>query len=106
LFIELYETTYGICDHVNNLNPLASVQFNNSENFMKDYLYDGYLTTFLFKELNKKLGMSFDDFLNRPKFEIETIIRIVDETDKKKNRINESVMKDLENSVPKTPPAA
>lgn len=50
--------------------------------------------------------MSFDDFLNRPKYEIEAIMRIIDDVDKKKNRINESVMKDLENSVPKTPPPA
>jgi len=82
------------------------VQFNNAENYLKDYLFDGYLSTFLFKELSKKLGMSFDDFLNRPKFEIETIMRVVDDTDKKKNRINENVLKELENSAPKiTPPS-
>lgn len=104
MFIELYETTFGICDHVNTNNPLASVQFNPGENYLKDYLYDGYLTTFLFKELSKKLGISFDDFLNRPKYEIEMMMRVVDDVDKKKNRINETVMKDLEKAAPTLPP--
>jgi len=58
----------------------------------------------LFKDLGKKLGMSFDDFLNRPKHEIETIIRIVDETDKKRNRISGDILKDLEKAAPSIPP--
>lgn len=77
---------------------------NPAENYLKDFLYDGYLTTYLFKELGKKLGMSFDDFLNRPKYEIETIIRIVDEVDKKKNRINDTLLKDLEKAAPTISP--
>jgi len=48
--------------------------------------------------------MSFDDFLNRPKHEIETIIRIVDETDKKRNRISSDILKDLEKAAPSIPP--
>ncbi len=55
------------------------------------------------RELGKKLGMSFDDFLNRPKFEIVEMLRVVDEVDKKKNRVNEQVLKDLENAKPKAP---
>lgn len=73
---------------------------------MKDFLYDGYLSTYLYKDLGKKLGMSFDDFLNRPKYEIETIIRIVDEVDKKKNRINDTVLKDLEKAAPTINPSS
>lgn len=74
---------------------MALVQFNPAENYLKDYLWDGYLSTFIMKELGKKLGMSFDDFLNRPKFEIIEMLRVVDEVDKKKNRVNEQVLKDL-----------
>lgn len=70
---------------------------------MRDFLYDGYLTTFLMKELGKKLGMSFDDFLNRPKYEITEMLRIVDEVDKKKNKVSEQVLKDLEDAKPKPP---
>lgn len=82
---------------------MALVQFNPAENYLKDYLWDGYLSTFIMKELGKKLGMSFDDFLNRPKFEIIEMLRVVDEVDKKKNRVNEQVLKDLENAKPKAP---
>jgi hypothetical protein len=53
------------------------------------------------KELGKKLGMSFDDFLNRPKYEITEMLRIVDEVDKKKNKVSEQVLKDLEDAKPK-----
>lgn len=70
---------------------------------MRDFLYDGYLTTFLMKELGKKLGMSFDDFLNRPKYEITEMLRIVDEVDKKKNKVSEQVLKELEDTKPKPP---
>ena len=53
------------------------------------------------KELGKKLGMSFDDFLNRPKYEITEMLRIVDEVDKKKNKVSEQVLKVLEDTKPK-----
>lgn len=82
---------------------MALVQFNHAENYLKDYLWDGYLSTFIMKELGKKLGMSFDDFLNRPKFEIVEILRVVDEVDKKKNQVNAQVLKELENAKPKVP---
>ncbi len=45
--------------------------------------------------------MSFDDFLNRPKYEITEMLRIVDEVDKKKNKVSEQVLKDLEDAKPK-----
>ena len=77
------------------------MQYNPAENYLRDFLYDGYLTTFLMKELGKKLGMSFDDFLNRPKYEITEMLRIVDEVDKKKNKVSEQVLKDLEDAKPK-----
>lgn len=55
------------------------------------------------KELGKKLGMSFDDFLNRPKFEIVEMLRVVDEVEKKKNQVNTQILKELENAKPKIP---
>lgn len=53
------------------------------------------------KELGKKLGMSFDDFLNRPRYEITEMLRVIDEIDKKKNKVNEQVLKELEGSKSK-----
>lgn len=63
---------------------------------MKNYLYDGYLSTFIYREIGKKLNISFDEFLSRPRYEIESIIRIVEDIDKKKMRANENALSDLE----------
>lgn len=63
---------------------------------MKNYLYDGYLSTFIYREIGKKLNISFDEFLARPRYEIESIIRIVEDIDKKKMRANENALTELE----------
>lgn len=97
LFKELYETYYGIFDHTKSTNPLDSVKYNVAEEFDKDFIYDGYLRLFLYRELGKKLHMSFDDFINRPRYEINRILRIVDEIDKKKMHASEKMIKELEN---------
>lgn len=44
--------------------------------------------------------MSFDDFINRPKYEIEAIVRVINEVDNKRNTINNSILEDLEKSTP------
>lgn len=46
--------------------------------------------------------MSFDDFLNHPRYEIESMIKVIDEVTKQKNKANESMLKNLENAkIPK-----
>lgn len=105
MLIELYETKYGIFDHINAINPLASVQFNESEDYLSRTLYEGYLSTFLYRDLGKKLNMSFDDFLNRPRHEIQMMMGIIEEVDKKKLKVNESLAQDLQAQVPKPPEA-
>lgn len=69
---------------------------------MSNHLYDGYLNVFLFREIGKHLNMSFDDFINRPKYEIEAILRIIDSYSKKKASTENNILNDLKNSVPKT----
>lgn len=51
------------------------------------------------KDLGKKLNMSFDEFINRPRYEIELILKVVDELDKKKNAINENLLNNLANEA-------
>lgn len=101
LFIELYETKYGICDHFNSTNPLAAVQFNESEDYLSNTLYEGYLNTFIYRDLGKKLHMSFDDFIARPRHEIEMMLRVIEEADKKKIKMNEGLTQDLERAKDK-----
>lgn len=94
--MELYETKYDICDHVNTNNPLALVQFNPSEEYIKDQYYEKYLSTFIYRGLGKKLNMTFDQFLDRPRYEIESMLRVISEIDKKQPEITEKILKDLD----------
>jgi len=102
VLLELYDTTFGICDHVNEINPLSSVTFHKGENYYKDYLYDNYLATFIYREIGKKLNITFDQFIDRPLAEIQSIMRIVEEIDKRKLKANETLLKDLEKERPKS----
>lgn len=96
LLIELYETQYGIYDHRTTHNPLASVRFNEAEQYLDNFLFDEYLNIFIYKEIGKKLGMSFDEFLNRPKYEINKILKIIDEADSKRSETYNNVLNDLD----------
>lgn len=97
LLIELYETAYGIYDHANSTNPLSGVMHHDTEKYLDGYLYDNYLSTFLYKEIYARTGLSFDDFLDKPRFEIEKIFKLVDEYNSKKSTIANNLVNDLEN---------
>lgn len=71
---------------------------------MKNYLYDGYLTTFVNRDLGKYLNMSFDEFICRPKYEIEAMIRVISGIQEKKNAATSKALSELENSKSKPPP--
>lgn len=45
--------------------------------------------------------MSFDDFIARPRHEIEIMLRVIEEADKKKIKINEGLVKELHDQAPK-----
>lgn len=96
--LELYETTYGICDHLSVPNPLSLVQYNPCEEYLQDYFYDRYLATFIERDLGRKLHMSFDDFLNRPRHEIEAILRVTGEVVRRQNTANENLLQGLESA--------
>lgn len=94
--IELYETEYGIFDHAHTQNPLSGVLFHDSEKYLDDYLYDNYLTAFIYKEVYSRTGLSFDEFLDKPRFEIEKILSIVDDYNRKRPEVASSVLNELE----------
>lgn len=66
-------------------------------------MYDAYLTTFVTRELGKHLNMSFDEFLNHPKHQIEAMIRVISKIQDKKNQVTESTLNSIKNSSKKTP---
>lgn len=101
VLIELYETEFGICDHLTTADPLASVKFHPVEQYHKDFLYDGHLSTFIYRDIGRKLNISFDEYIARPRYEIEAILRVIDHIDSKKAKANEDMLRDLEQSASK-----
>lgn len=95
---EIYETKYGIHDHVHSGSAMSSVTMHAKEVYTKDFLYESYLRTFIFRDIGNKLGISFDDYINKPRYEIESINKIVEEIDARKMRANESALDGIENS--------
>lgn len=74
---------------------MSSVQFHKAEQYLNNYLYDGYLSTFIYRDLGKVLNMSFDEFISRPKYEIEKFIKIADDVQKKRMSTSDSIIKKL-----------
>lgn len=97
LLIELYETKFGIRDHVNNGGGLASVTFNESEQYLHNYLYEKYLSSFMYRKIGEKLNISFDDYIDRPRYDIEAINKVADKLDKEKNDASGDALGELEN---------
>lgn len=96
LLLELYETRYGIYDHTTTQNPLSGVLFHDSEKYLDDYLYDNYLTTYIYKQVYARTGLSFDAFLDKPRYEIEKILLIVDKYNRKRPEVASGILSDLE----------
>lgn len=96
VLVELYETKFGIHDHIKAGGPLSSVSINEKEIYTKDFLYESYLRTFIYKDIGKKLSISFDDYINRPRYEIDSINRIVEEIEIKRNEVNRKALANIE----------
>ena len=99
LLIELYETHYGVYDHTSAVNPLASVLFQESEQFRDKGLLDNYLETYIYKNVFARTGLTFDEFLNRPRFEIEKILEAVSAYNTKKSNAADAGLSALANAA-------
>lgn len=97
--MELYETKFGIHNHLGDNNPLSGVLFNEAENYIKDGLYEAYMRTYLYKDIGKKLGISFDEFISRPRHQIESIVRVIDEFSKTKEKDTAELFKQMTNTT-------
>lgn len=99
VLLNIYETKFGIHNHLSPSGPLASVKFNECEGFHRNFIYESHLRNFIMKDLGKKLNMSFDEFINRPRYEIDIMLEVADSLDRKKNEINNTVLNNLANEV-------
>ncbi len=50
---------------------------------------------FLYKKVPKYMGITFDEFLNRPRYEMDKMIEAIDRIQAKEANVNEDVLKDL-----------
>lgn len=48
--------------------------FSESERYNEGYFFSKYLDVFLEKKIGTMLGISFDDFINRPRYEVQLIL--------------------------------
>jgi len=85
---EFYETHFGICDHLNSPNELDAVAFHPGEDFRTGFLYENYLRTFMYKGIGQKFNITFDQYLDRPRADIEMMNKIAEEMDAKKAKIS------------------
>lgn len=98
LLIELYETFFKIHNHMTATNPISSVLFHTADQYLENSLFENYVRIFILREIHNKLGLSLDEFLSRSKYEIETILTIVNDIDKKKLKVSEKAFDELQES--------
>lgn len=95
LLIELMETEYKIHDHINDSSPLASVRYHEHEGYNDHYLLRSYIDAFIYKKVNKYMGLTFDQFIDRPRYEIEKIIAAINDVIAKEAAVGENAISDL-----------
>lgn len=101
LINELFRTTYGIADHFIDTSPMLANKFTEAHKFTDGFIYEEHLRNFIYKDIGKKLGMSFDDYINRPRYEIQNINKVIDHLDAEKAKINQSLVDSLSGEVGK-----
>lgn len=87
--LEFYETFYRIHDFTKPGQALNTIAMHPKEEYFKNSIYDNRLRKFLELDIATKMGMSFHEFLELPRYEIQNIIRVMTEFQEKVNRIEE-----------------
>lgn len=72
------------------------MRVNESERFVSGFIYEGHLRNFLYRDIHKKLGMSFDEYINRPRYEIDLLNKVVGDIDSLKAKSNQNLLDELE----------
>lgn len=98
ILVELYETKYNIHNHALDTGVMSSVKFNKAETYTDHYLRQSYLDLYLYKSINKYLGISFDDFIDRPKSEIDELVARVDAFRVKEAEVGKDALDALKNA--------
>lgn len=77
VFRDLYETNYGICNHVNPTirRPMASVAMHPSEEINEGSLLQDTIRKFIKTDIKEYTGLSLVEFLELPRDIVEIIVR-------------------------------
>lgn len=85
---QVYETEYGIHDHLAKTNrPLSSVAFFDIENSLDGSPLDSIMRTYASKNIKEVFGLSLFEFLEMPRDILELMINIANEEMKKKQPV-------------------
>lgn len=70
-------------------------KFTESHKFVEGFLYEEHLRNYIYKDIFKKTGLSFDDYIDKPRYEIQLINKVIDNTDSEKAKLNQDIVNNL-----------
>lgn len=90
---DIYESKYGIYNHIgaSNRRPLSSVAFHSSENINNGSLLEARMRMYVHKKIRSIFGLSFDEFLDKPRDVMEMLLKIADEENSRMAHNNEEI---------------
>lgn len=96
LLLEIYETIYGIFDHTVPGFPLASSSLHPKENVYENNIYENRLRKYLELKIHERTGLNFIEFLDLPRAEVETILKVTQQFEQKVDNIQTSARRKAE----------
>jgi len=101
LLRDRYETFFNIYNHDNPIadnHPFALIRKNWNENVVDGNRYEERLKQYIDFDIQKYFGISIDEFLDRPRHEVESLIKIAVERIKKEAPIVQQAQEMLKNN--------
>lgn len=95
---EIYDHTFGI-HKVSQDNPLSSIAISPVEDYVTGGMYEKEVDEYISLGVWKHLGISLDDYLDRPPYVINQIKRALSKVNKTINKIQTTEENKLANSV-------
>lgn len=96
VLLELYLSKFDISNQSTLSSAFGLTRLNGAEDTFKDTLYDGYLFTYLHHDVGKKLNLSFDEFINRPRYQIQSMLNAIKEIDRKRMAADSAIMSEIQ----------
>lgn len=92
--LEFYENYFNIHDFHNPKSQLDAVAFHPKEMYFTNSTYENRLRTYMEKDILKLTGITFDKFLDLPTYEIAQIMKVAEQFNEKKYKIEQKAARD------------